>query len=177
MTYELSRDRHERDRLLAEEDALGPATPEQLMSGGRRRLEMVLDETLRLYPPAWIGPRRSVRAFEFAGYTVPPEVPVNYSSYVSHRLPHVFPDPHAFRPDRMAPEEKSKLPRGAYVPFGAGSRICLGMRFGQLEIRTIATRILRDFTLDVDPAFRLEIRQTPTLGPRRGLPVTVRARG
>ena len=71
---------------------------------------------------------------------------------------------------------KARLPRGAYVPFGAGSRICLGMRFGQLEIRTIASRLLRDVVLDLDPGFTLEVRQTPTLGPRRGLPMVVRAR-
>jgi cytochrome P450 len=176
LAYELARHPHERAALLAEEDALGAATPDQLLAGSRRRLEMALDETLRLYPPAWIGPRRAVRTFEFAGYTVPADMPVNYCSYVSHRLAKVFPDPHAFRPERMAPEAKAALPRGAYVPFGAGSRICLGMRFGQLEIRTIASRLLRDFVLDLEPGFALEIRQTPTLGPRRGLPVVVRAR-
>jgi cytochrome P450 len=62
------------------------------------------------------------------------------------------------------------------VPFGGGSRICLGMRFGQLEIRTIAARVLRDFRLETAPGFRLAIRQTPTLGPRAGLPVVVKAR-
>jgi cytochrome P450 len=103
-------------------------------------------------------------------------MPVNYSSWVSHRLAHVFEDPHAFRPDRMAPQARAALPRGAYVPFGGGSRICVGMRFGQLEIRNIARAILRDFTLHTDPGFRLEIRQTPTLGPRRGLPMVVRGR-
>jgi cytochrome P450 len=157
---ELDRNRDERDALEADPD----------------RLERCLDETLRLYPPAWIGPRRVVRDVPFAGSTIPAGMPAAYSSYVSHRLAHVFPDPHAFRPDRMAPEAKAKLPRGAYVPFGAGSRICLGMRFGQAEIRAIARRILGDFRLETQPGYRLEIRQTPTLGPRRGLPMTVRVR-
>lgn len=157
MFYELDRHEDEYQRLLADPD----------------RLELVLDETLRLYPPAWIGPRRTTREVEFQGYRIPAEMPLAYSSFVSHRLAHVYPDPHAFRPDRMAPEQKAKLPRGAYVPFGAGSRICLGMRFGQAEIRVIARRILREFRPRLDPGFTLEIRQTPTLGPRRGLPVTV----
>ncbi len=152
-------DRHPEEREALEQD------PD--------RLERCLDETLRMYPPAWIGPRRAVREIDFGGYTIPAEMPVAYSSYVSHRLPHVFGDPHTFRPDRMAPEAKARLPRGAYVPFGAGSRICLGMRFGQAEIRTIARRILEDFRLERESGFQLEIRQTPTLGPRRGLPMTV----
>lgn len=171
--HELARHPQERRRLVEAEDALGPATPEQLQRGTRERLELVLDETLRLYPPAWIGPRRAVRDVAFAGHVVPAGMPVNYSSYVSHRLPHVFADPHAFKPDRMTPAAKAALPRGAYVPFGGGSRICLGMRFGQLEIRTLASRLLRDWVLDVPADFRLEIRQTPTLGPRAGLPVVV----
>ena len=84
-------------------------------------LEMVLDEVLRLYPPAWIGPRRAVREFEFGGYTVPRGAYVNYCSWASHRIPEVFPDPEAFIPERFTRERKAALPRGAYVPFGGGS--------------------------------------------------------
>ena len=140
-------------------------------------LEMVLDETLRMYPPAWIGPRRAVRSFDLHGYRIPAGTPVNYSSWASHHLPDVWEAPFEFRPERFSPEARSALPKGAYVPFGAGSRICLGMRFGQQEIRLIARRMLRDFRLELDPGHRLEIRQTPTLGPRGGLPMTVRSAG
>jgi cytochrome P450 len=139
-------------------------------------LDSALDETLRLYPPAWIGPRRSVSAFELHGHRVPAGVPVNYCSWASHRLPDVWEDPHAFRPERFLEGEREKIPRGAYVPFGGGSRICLGMRFGQMEIGIIAAAIRERFTLERLPGHRLEIRQTPTLGPRGGLPMRVRAR-
>jgi cytochrome P450 len=142
--------------------------------GEEAQLEQAIEETLRLYPPAWIGPRRAARAFEFAGHTVPAGALVNYSSWASHRLPDVWESPHAFRPERFAPEARKRIPRGAYVPFGGGSRICIGMRFGQLEIRTIAARVLRDFRLELAPGFRMAIRQTPTLGPRAGLPMVVK---
>ena len=66
-------------------------------------LDMVLDEVLRLYPPAWIGPRRAVREFEFGGYTVPRGAYVNYCSWASHRIPEVFPEPEAFIPERFEP--------------------------------------------------------------------------
>ncbi len=66
-------------------------------------LDMVLDEVLRLYPPAWIGPRRAVREFEFGGYTVPRDAYVNYCSWASHRIPEVFPEPEAFIPERFTP--------------------------------------------------------------------------
>lgn len=136
-------------------------------------LEQCLDETLRRYPPAWIGPRRAMVDYEFGGHTVPAGAFVNYSSWVSHHLPDVWQEPFAFRPERFAPEARKQIPKGAYVPFGAGSRICVGMRFGQQEIRMIARRILRDFRLELPAGHAMRIRQTPTIGPIGGLPVRV----
>jgi cytochrome P450 len=138
-------------------------------------LELALDETLRLYPPAWVGPRRSIETTEIAGVTVPGGVPVEYSSWVSHHLPDVWEDPSAFKPERFAPGAREQIPKGAYVPFGGGSRTCIGMRFGQAEINVIAAKILERFRLDLQPGYELRVRQTPTIGPRDGLPVTVRA--
>ncbi len=137
---------------------------------------MVLDETLRKYPPAWVGPRRAVESFEFAGQTVPARAFVNYSSWASHHLPDVYEDPEAFRPERFTPEARAALPKGAYVPFGGGSRTCIGMRFGQLEVRAIASLILAHCTLSLPSDFNLTIRQMPTISPKEGLPVRVAPR-
>jgi cytochrome P450 len=137
---------------------------------------MVLDETLRKYPPAWVGPRRALETFEFAGHTIPARAFVNYCSWASHRLPDVFAEPDEFRPERFTPEAKAAMPKGAYVPFGGGSRTCIGMRFGQLEVRTIATLILQRFSFSLPDDFRLSIRQMPTISPRDGLPVRVHSR-
>ncbi len=71
------------------------------MSGELTELELVLDETLRKYPPAWVGPRRAIEAFEFEGHTVPARAFVNYCSWASHHLPDVFPEPEEFRPERF----------------------------------------------------------------------------
>ena len=169
--YELARNPDEVAPLAEEVSA-----SEDLI-GGTPRLDMALDETLRMYPPAWIGPRRSVEPFELHGVHVPGGVFVNYCSWASHHLPEVFPEPERFRPERFAPDAKAALPKGAYVPFGGGSRTCIGMRFGQLEVKAIAAEILRDYRLElVDPDLRPSIRQMPTLSPRGGLPVVVRAR-
>jgi cytochrome P450 len=138
-------------------------------------LSLALDETLRMYPPAWIGPRCSIDTAEIAGVTVPGGVPVQYSSWASHHLPDVWDEPFAFRPQRFAPAARDQLPKGAYVPFGGGSRTCIGMRFGQAEIHVIATKILERFRLEVQPGYRLRVRQMPTIGPRDGMPVTLRA--
>ena len=179
MFYELARHpvlatalHDERNRMLGDE----PADAALLMSGQLKLLEMVLDETLRIYPPAWIGARKSIEPFEFAGKMVPGGAYVNYSSWVSHHLAHVFADPTEFRPERFAPEAKAKLPKGAYVPFGAGSRICIGMRFGQLEVKAIATALLQRFAFELEPGYRMRIRQMPTIGPRDGVPLIIRRR-
>jgi cytochrome P450 len=149
-----------------------PPSAEQLIAG-MPELEAAMDETLRMYPPAWVGPRRAVESFEFAGATCPSGMLVNYCSWASHRLPEVFPDPHAFRPERFTPERKAALPKGAYVPFGGGSRTCIGMRFGQLEIKTIAALVLQRYRLEAPLNYKLDIRMMPTLSPKRGLPLRV----
>jgi cytochrome P450 len=167
------------ERLLDEQErVLGGRVPTgaELTGEALPELEMAIDETLRLYPPAWIGPRRCVEPFEFAGQRIPGGVPVAYCSWASHRLPEVFPEPDEFRPRRFAPEEKAKLPKGAYVPFGAGSRTCIGMRFGQMEVRTIAALILQRFVLSHRPGYQMAVRLMPTLSPRDGLPMVVSAR-
>jgi cytochrome P450 len=179
MFYELARNPAITARLLAEQDATlvhRAPSASQLTGGELAELERVLAETLRKYPPAWIGPRRSLEPFEFEGHTVPGRAFVDYCSWASHHLPEVFPDPEEFRPERFTPEGREALPRGAYVPFGGGSRTCIGMRFGELEVRTIATLILSRFTLSLPEGFELGIRQMPTISPRDGLPMLVRPR-
>jgi cytochrome P450 len=184
MFYELARHPEILARLLAEQDAKLPfsqgapsaADLQPLLSGELPELEMVLEETLRKYPPAWVGPRRAIEPFEFEGHTVPARAFVNYCSWASHHLPDVFAEPEEFRPERFTPDARAALPKGAYVPFGGGSRTCIGMRFGQLEVRTIATLILSRCTLSVAKDFQLRIRQMPTISPKQGLPAVVQAR-
>jgi cytochrome P450 len=176
MFYELARQPQIVARLRAEQDACcagGPPSREQLLGGELPELEMVLDETLRKYPPAWVGPRRAVESFEFAGRLVPARAFVNYCSWASHHLPDVWPEPEEFRPERFTPEARAALPKGAYVPFGGGSRTCIGMRFGQLEVRTIASLLVSRCDLSLPAGFELSIRQMPTISPRDGLPMIV----
>jgi cytochrome P450 len=178
LLYELGRHPESLKRVWEEQDQVlaGRAPTPPTLAGGLPQLDMALDETLRLYPPAWIGPRRAVEAFEFDGHHVPAGAYVAYCSWASHRLPDVFEDPEAFIPERFSPERKAALPKGAYVPFGAGSRTCIGMRFGQLEIKTVATLVLQRFRPAVPAAHSLHVRQMPTLSPEGGLPMALRER-
>jgi cytochrome P450 len=175
MMYELARRPDVVEKLQEEQDrVLGGETPgiEQL-EREMPYLDMVLDEVLRLYPPAWIGPRRAVREFEFNGHTVPEGAYLNYCSWASHRIPEFFPDPEAFVPERFTKERKAALPRGAYVPFGGGKRICIGKRFGQIEVKLVATMLLQRLRLDLLPGRTMTVRQMPTLSPRGGLEMRV----
>jgi cytochrome P450 len=178
MMHELARHPDVVEKLWEEQDrALGDAPPDiDTLEREMPYLDMVLDEVLRLYPPAWIGPRRAVRDFEFNGYGVKRSAYVNYCSWASHRIPEVFPEPEAFIPERFTRERKAALPRGAYVPFGGGRRICIGKRFGQTEVKLVATMFLQRLRLDAMPGRTMTVRQMPTLSPRGGLDMRVLSR-
>jgi cytochrome P450 len=178
MMHELARHPDVVERLCEEQDRVLGGDPPTVDRLEREMpyLDMVLDEVLRLYPPAWIGPRRAVREFEFGGYTVPHEAYVNYCSWASHRIPEFFPEPEAFIPERFTREHKAALPRGAYVPFGGGQRICIGKRFGQTEVKLVATMLLQRLRLDALPGRTMTVRQMPTLSPKGGLRMRVQER-
>ena len=179
MLHELARHPEVIRRLHEEQDrVLKGETPTALqLEKEMPYLDMVLDEVLRLYPPAWIGPRRAIREYEFGGYTVAEGAYVNYCSWASHRLPEVFPQPEAFIPERFTRERKAALPRGAYVPFGGGSRICIGKRFGQTEVKLVATKLLQRLRAESLPGRTVTIRQMPTLSPQGGLRMRILSRG
>jgi cytochrome P450 len=180
MVHELGRTAPARDAV---EDEL-----DQALAGGRHPapadldgqalpvLERTLKETLRCYPAAWVGPRRATRAVTLGGVPVPAEIGVQYSSWATHHLPELYPDPFRFDPDRFLPEREAALPRGAYIPFGGGSRMCLGKRFGEYELRALATVLLSRFRLEPVSSAEPRIVTTPTLGPKGGLRFVVRAR-
>jgi len=180
LVHEVGRSPAVREELLAELDAeLGGGLPTAAQLDGHRLpvVERVIAETLRRYPAAWVGPRRAIRDVEVAGVPIPAGVAVHYSSWATHHLDELYPDPLAFRPDRFLPGgEVAGLPKGSYLPFGAGSRICLGKRFAQYELRAITAIVLGRVLLDPDPADPLRLAFNPTLGPRDGLRVAVRAR-
>ena len=178
LAYELARNPEWTARLAAELDEVcgdREPTAEELF-GGLPLLTRAVDETLRLYPPAWIGPRRAVRDFEFAGVKAPAGLPLMYSSWISHHLPDVFENPHTFDPDRFEPELRAQWPRGAYVPFGMGPRVCIGKRFGYSEVHAIAAALIRRFTFELPIGWELDIQQAPTLSPKGGLPVRLHPR-
>ncbi|MED7953458.1 cytochrome P450 [Kitasatospora sp. NPDC058201] len=104
----------------------------------------VVNEVLRLYPPGWLVTRVVTADTELGGVRLPVGSVVFYSSYALHRNGELFPDPERFDPDRWSPERVGDVPRGAMIPFGAGSRKCIGDDFAMMEttlaLATIAAR-------------------------------------
>jgi cytochrome P450 len=178
LLYELARHPAALARLVDEQDAVlgGRAPTAEELVNGLPQLTMAIEETLRLYPPVWFGPRMVVKTFEFAGHTIPAGTHVFHTSWVTHHLPEVFPDPEAFVPERFTPEARRSIPRGGYIPFGGGQRICIGKRFGQLVVAAVATTLLQRFRVELRAGYELRIEKLPTLSPGNGMPMVVRER-
>jgi cytochrome P450 len=154
----------------------GRPSPGQLDGQALPVLERTLKETLRCYPAAWVGPRRATRDVTLAGVAVPAEIGVHYSSWATHHLPRLYPDPFRFDPDRFLPEREAALPRGAYIPFGGGSRMCLGKRFGEYELRALASVLFTRVRFEPCSQAPPRVVTTPTLGPKGGLRFVVHGR-
>jgi cytochrome P450 len=179
LAHELGRNPHAREAVEEELDrVLGRRNPTAAELDGQALpvLERSLKETLRRYPPAWVGPRRTTRDVTLGGVQIPAEIGVHYSSWATHHLPDLYPDPFRFDPDRFLAEREATLPRGAYVPFGGGSRMCLGKRFGEYELRALAAVMFSRARLEPRSAQDPRIVTTPTLGPKGGLRFMVRTR-
>jgi cytochrome P450 len=105
---------------------------------------MVVKESMRLYPPAWLLSREAKRDFEVYGYSIRKGAQVLMSQWVMHRDARYFDRPEEFRPERWADEQTKSLPRFAYFPFGGGPRVCIGTSYAMMEaILILATTAQR----------------------------------
>jgi len=171
----LGRHRDVAERLAAEARAvLGGRAPTMDDLSRLPTALMVLKETMRLYPPAYMVGRQAERDVPLGPYTLHKGATVFVNIYAMHRRADYFAAPDEFRPERFAPEREKLLSRGAYLPFGGGPRICIGNHFalmeGQLLLAALAQR-LRFEPLD-DRA--VEPEPLVTLRPKGGLPMRVR---
>jgi cytochrome P450 len=132
-------------------------------------LDWVISESMRLYPPAWTLGRRAITPFELEGYRFDGGTTVMFSQWVVHRLPDIWGDPDAFRPERWDPSRGEKIPAGAYFPFGGGPRMCIGMPFAQLEARLLLATILQRYAPRLVPGYPVTSRPRVTLRPQYGI--------
>jgi len=133
----------------------------------------IFSEALRLAPPVWVSPRRALEDIEVAGVRIPQGAHVIVSQYVSHRNPQYFESPDEFRPERWSGEFEKNLPRGAYFPFGAGTRKCLGDQFALLEAHIILMEMARGKRLRPTSTTLPAPEPRATYRPRGGVPSVV----
>lgn len=135
---------------------------------------MVLDEALRLYPPAWTLSRSAVQADELGGYPVPARALITLCSYSTHRHPAFWDHPDAFDPERFAPERAAARPRYAYFPFGGGPRQCIGNNFALMEATLVLATLAQAYEVEVVPGHPIALEPLITLRPRHGIQVRAR---
>jgi len=139
-------------------------------------VEMVLAESMRLYPPAWAMGRRAREDFALGPYRLPAGTTVLISQFITHRDPRNFFEPLRFSPERFAPSGKATFPKFSYFPFGAGFRQCIGESFAWTEgILALAT-IAQKWRLRLDGNARVERQPLITLRARYGMPMYAEAR-
>ncbi|MGH8920031.1 MAG: cytochrome P450, partial [Actinomycetes bacterium] len=140
-------------------------------------LRRVVTETLRLYPPGWLVPRRAATETDLGGHHITRGSYVFFSPYANHHDSFLFPDPERFDPDRWLPERAQPLPRCAYIPFGAGTRQCIGETFAVGEVTAALATILARWRLRPHSDQPVRPHALTTLTPGRLLMATERKTG
>ncbi len=162
------------ERLRAELAAvLGGRAPTVADLSNLPYTRMVIEETMRLYPPAWITNREAVADDEVCGYHIPAGAIVLVSPYVIHHHPAYWDEPEAFDPERFTPERSAGRTHYAYFPFGGGPRQCIGKGFALMEAQLILATAAQRYRLRHVPGQAVEPEALTTLRPRGGLPMFV----
>jgi len=136
-------------------------------------LHAVVNEILRLYPPAYIVARTSVERCQIGGYEFPVGTTFLMSQWVMHRDPRYYDDPDAFRPERWLDGLADRLPAGAYFPFGDGPRRCIGQGFAMLEASLVIATLAQRFRFSLVPGEVVVPEPLVTLRPRNGIRMTL----
>ena len=132
----------------------------------------VLRETLRLFSPVQLLPRRNVRAFEFFDNHIPENSHILLAPQMCHRDPMLFERPESFRPDRFLVQvPESQVDPFSFIPFGKGSHMCMGMNFAMLAVKAFFAQLLRAFDIRLAAERTPDIRYLPTLRPTKRLPL------
>jgi len=164
-------------RLVAELDAeLAGRTPNAEDVPRLNYTKMIVDETLRLYPPVPGLGREALVDCELGGYTIPRGTSLILGMWTLHRDPRYFEDPDEFRPERWEDGLAERLPRFAYYPFGGGPRQCIGASFAMMEAMLVLATIAQRFHLELVPGQDLTPWVAPTVRPKHGLKMRVMRR-
>ena len=136
--------------------------------------EMAFKEALRLKPPVPSMPRRAVRDFTFKGYDAGRHG-VGVNPLFTHHMPEFWPDPDKFDPMRFSDEAQRNRHRFAWVPFGGGAHMCLGLHFAYMQAKCFARHFLHNLSVSLEPGYKPDWQMWPIPKPRDGLKVVLKA--
>jgi len=157
-------------------DVLGGRAPRADDVPKLRYARMVIDEALRLYPPAHTLSREAVAADEVSGHPIAAGSTIYIVPWLVHRHRRLWDQPDRFDPERFTPERTAERPRFAYIPFGAGPRICIGAAFAITEAILILASIAQRYRLRLKPGHVVEPRGLITLRPRTSMAMVLERR-
>ncbi|MEQ1503451.1 MAG: cytochrome P450 [Myxococcota bacterium] len=163
--------------VVAELDAvLAGAAPTLAHVPQLRWVDAVIQEALRLYPPAWVIGRTPTADVVVQGHPIPRGAQILMAPWVVHRDPRWWREPDRFRPERWLGDETRSLPRFAWFPFGGGPRVCIGNHFAKLEAVLVLATWLQRLALEPVDGATLDLMPAVTLRPRTGVRLSVRPR-
>jgi cytochrome P450 len=176
MAHQLAANPHWQERCRDESNRLGDGPLDIESLEKLESLDLVMNEAIRLVSPVQWAMRRTVRDTELLGYYLPKGTNVIAYPGMNHRLPELWTDPLKFDPDRFTePRNEHKRHRYAFTPFGGGAHKCIGMTFGQLEIKTILHRLLRRYRLELPrPGYEATWDYRTIPQPMDGMPIMLR---
>ena len=136
--------------------------------------EMAFKEALRMKPPVPSMPRRAVRDFTFKGYAIPAGTGIGVNTLFTHHMPDIWPDPDTFDPMRFTEEAQRGRHRFAWVPFGGGAHMCIGLHFAYMQAKCFARHFLQNVEVSLEPGYAPDWQMWPIPKPRDGLRVTLK---
>jgi len=154
-------------------DASGNPRPLDYDNLGKLELtEMAFKEALRMIPPVPSTPRRALRSFEFGGYTIPAGAMVGFNAHYVHHDPEIWPEPEKFDPMRFTPEQVRERHKYAWVPFGGGAHMCLGLHFAYMQVKILLAQLLQRYSIEIAEGYDPDWQPWPIPKPKDGLRVT-----
>ena len=137
--------------------------------------EMAFQETLRLMPPVPSLQRRALRDFSFKGFAIPAGTGIGVNPMFTHHMPEVWPEPARFDPLRFTEDAQRARHRFAWVPFGGGAHMCIGLHFAYMQAKCFARHFLQNIEVSFEPGYQPNWQVWPIPKPRDGLKVQLRA--
>jgi cytochrome P450 len=174
LVYQLAANPLWQEKLRAEMLGLGLGRGEGLpyeRLGELEHTEMAFKEAMRINPPVPSIPRQAVRDFTFKGFTIPAGTRVGANTLYTHRMPEIWPEPMRFDPLRFTDDAVRTRHKYAWVPYGGGAHMCLGLHFATMQAKCFVYHLLTTSRISVEPGYAPAWQMWPIPKPRDGLPI------